>query len=141
MPASVNVLEIFSSAPTHTASTGLAETVCLRRSASTTRVTAVAMASEIGNRGLHIHDKDGVTLVILQQNLERRDITRRICITNNIDRIGARPCRRQNGVELLFDDRIECRQNTSQFDKSVYGEDANAAPIGENGQPLSKRRI
>ena len=94
-----------------------------------------------GDRGLHIHDQDRVVAGIVKQRLQRHGIARGIGITDDIDGICAGPCRRQRRVESLADVGRDRRRGSSEFDQPVDGEHADAAAIGEDREPLSRRRV
>ena len=95
----------------------------------------------IGNGRLDIHDEYGVAVVILQEDLKRGNVTGRVGIANDIDRIGTGPGWRQDGIETLFDGRTECRGNPSQFDKPIDCENTDTAAIGEHRQSLARREF
>src|SRR5262245_31663890 len=74
-------------------------------------------------RGRDIHDQDGVVLPVLQQRFEGGEVARRIGIAGDVDRVRARPDRRQRRVELLHGRRRERGEGAAEI-----GEAARVAP-------------
>ena len=93
------------------------------------------------DRGLNVHHQDGVIAGIGQQHLEGRRITRGVGVADDVDGVCARPCRRQDRVELLADCRRDSGGDTAEFDQPVDREHADAAAIGQDRQPLARRRF
>ena len=50
-------------------------------------------------RGRHVHDQDGVVVLVVEQCFQRVGVADRIGVACDVDRIRARPDRRQCGVE------------------------------------------
>ena len=93
------------------------------------------------DRGLDIHHQDRVIARVGQQHLERRRIARGVGVADDVDRIRSGPGRRQHRVELLARLGHDRRGNSAQFDKPIDRENADAAAIGQDRQPLSRRLL
>jgi hypothetical protein len=92
-----------------------------------------------GERGWNVHDQDGVVLRILEQRLECGGVARRIGIAGNVDRIRARPDRRQRRVELVHRFRRNPGESPAEISEAIHGEHADAAAIREYRQPLARK--
>ena len=93
------------------------------------------------DRGLHIHHQDRVVVRVGQQHLERRRITRGVGVADDVDGIRSGPGRRQHRIELLARGRRDRRGDAAELDQPVDRENADAAAIGQDRQPLSRRLL
>ena len=71
--------------------------------------------------------------------LERNGVACGIRIAGDIDRIGARPNRRQGGIQLLHGGRGNVGRISAEIGEAVDCENADAAAIGEDRQPLARQ--
>ena len=78
---------IFGSAPTQTASTGLAGPLCCRRYSWTTRGHRCRDVVGARDRRLDVQHQDGVIAGIRQQRLKRRCIARGVGVADDVYRI------------------------------------------------------
>ena len=91
-------------------------------------------------RGRHIEDEHGIVCRIGEQCFERVRVARRIRVPDDIDRVSARPRRRQKSVQRrqgLVRNPGEC---TAEVDQSIDREHADAAAVGENGEASPSKR-
>ncbi len=91
-------------------------------------------------RGRHVHHEDGVIVLVVEQRFERLGVARRVGIARDVDRVGARPDWRQRGVE-----RLRCRwrqrgERAAKIRKPINRENTDAATVGENGEPIARKR-
>jgi hypothetical protein len=93
------------------------------------------------DRSLNIHYQDCINARVGQQDFQRRRVARGVGIAHDIDGIRSGPCRRQHRVELLPGLRGDDSGNPPQFDKPVDRENTDAAAIGQDRQPLARRRF
>ena len=64
-----------------------------------------------------------------------------IGVAGDVDRVCARPDRRQRGVELVHYLRRNAGETPSEVGKPIDGQHADPAAIGEDGQPLAWKRL
>jgi len=93
-----------------------------------------------GQRGWDIHDQNGVVRVIFEQIHKRHGVALRVGIAGNVDGIGARPDRRQRGIERLHRRRRNLGQCAAEIGQTIDSEHADAAAIGQNRQAVSGER-
>ena len=87
--------------------------------------------------GWHVHDQDGIVGAIRQQLLERCGITCTIGVTGDVDRVGARPDRRQRLVEVVHRGRRNVGEFAAKIGEAIHRKHADAAAVGQNGQPIA----
>ena len=92
------------------------------------------------HRGLHVHHQDRVIVRIGEQHRQRRRIALGVGVTGDVDRIEAGPRGRQDRVELLVQIGRQRRRLAAEFGQTVDRQNADAAAIGENRDPLAARR-
>ena len=94
-----------------------------------------------GERRRHVHRQHRADAAIVGQRIERRGVARAVGVAHDVDRIGVRPGPRHLLVELR---RCVARQQRRQLAALVHqqvgGDDADAAAVGQDGQPLVARR-
>ncbi len=87
----------------------------------------------------HIHDHDGIVLIVGQKRLKSRGVARRVRISGNIDRIGPGPDRRQRCVELGHGPRPYSREQIAflaEVHETIDGKNADTASVRQNRQPF-----
>ena len=89
------------------------------------------------DRGLHVHDQNGVIGRIGQQDFQSRRVARRIGVADDVDRVGAGPGWRKHGVELGAGRRGNRRRNAAKFGQPIDCQHADATAIGQDRQPLA----
>ena len=89
------------------------------------------------NRSLHVEDENRVVQRIGEQRLQRRGISLRIGIADDVDRIRSRPGGRQDTVETGEGLRGKLRRDTTEFCQPVDCEHADTAAIGEHGEAIA----
>jgi hypothetical protein len=93
------------------------------------------------DRGLDVHHQDRIIAGIGQQHLQRRRITRGVGVADDIDRVCMRPCRRQYRIQP-GSGRVRNRGgNSTQFNQPVDRQHADAATVGQDREPLARRRF
>ena len=92
------------------------------------------------DRGLNIHHENRIVARIGQQRLQRGRIAFGTGVADDIDRIRTGPCRRQHRIELFARGRRDRGRDASQLGQPVDRKHADAAAIGQDRQPLSRRR-
>ena len=93
------------------------------------------------DRGLNIHHQDRIVARVGQQRLQRGRIAIGTGVADDIDRIRSRPSRRQHRIEPFARRRRDRGRDASQLDQPVDRQHADAAAIGQDRQPLSRRRF
>ncbi len=94
-----------------------------------------------GDGGRRVDRQHGIDVAVAAQGVERRAVARRRRIADDVDRIGARPGRRQHHVETLDGRRLERRQRAAQFDQRVGRQNAQPAAVAEDGQPVAEEAM
>ena len=92
-----------------------------------------------GKGGWHIEDKHGIICLIGQQCFERVRVACRISVTDDVDRVSARPRRRQKSVQCHKTVRNpgEC---PPEVDQSIDRKHADAAAVSEDGEASPSKR-
>ena len=90
-----------------------------------------------GERGRNVHHQDGIVLRVLEQRLERGSIAGGVRVACDVDRVRARPDRRQRGVEPFHGLRGDAGERSAKIGQPVDGEHANPTAIGEDGEALA----
>ena len=101
---------------------------------------ARAASSGEAERRRHVHGEHRADIAIVGQDVERRGIARAIGVAHDVDRIAARPDARHLLVELGDGLGLQRRQLAALVDQQVGGDDAGAAAIGQDRQPLVARQ-
>ena len=87
-------------------------------------------------RAMHHHD--GVVALIFEQCRQSIAIARRIGVADDVDGIGMRPCRRQERIEPRAQGRGQFGEPAAAIEEIVDGEHADAAAVGQNGEPVAR---
>ena len=93
-----------------------------------------------GERGRHVHRQHRAHAAIVGQGVERGGVARTVGVAHDVDRIAVRPGARQRLVEHAERARQERRELAALVHQQVGGDDAGAAAVGQDGQPLVARR-
>ena len=86
-------------------------------------------------RRRHVHRQHRVVRAVVEQIFKRGRIARRIGVAGDVDRIGARPDRRQRGVELPERLGRNAGEFAAEIGEAIDRQYADAAAVGENGKP------
>ena len=100
-------------------------------------MTDFAAAARRSERGRHVHDQHGVVGVVVEQMLERHGVAFFVGVAGDVDRIGARPDRRQRRIELLHGCGRNVGELAAEIGEPVHRQNADAAAIGQDRQPLA----
>ena len=87
--------------------------------------------------GRAIQHENGILARVGQQGAEGGGVARPVGIADNVDGIAMRPRLRQDGVERRQRLVGKFGQTAAGADKRVGGQHADAAAIGQNGQPVA----
>ena len=90
-------------------------------------------------RSRNIHDQDGIVLGIFDETFERGDIAGGIGVAGDVDRIRARPDRRQRRIELLHGPGRNAGKSAAKIDEAVHGQNSDPSAIREDSQPLAQK--
>ena len=88
----------------------------------------------------HVHDQHGVACGIGEQDVEGREIAVGIGVTPDVDGVGLRPGRRQDGIQLRHGFARKRSRGPAELGEAIDGEDAKAAAVGQDGEVLAVGR-
>ena len=91
-------------------------------------------------RRRHVHHQHRADAPIVGQRIDRRAVARAVGVAHDVDRIGVRPGTRHLLVELRDGSRQQGGELAALVHQEVGGDDADAAAVGQDGQPLVARR-
>lgn len=87
--------------------------------------------------GRAVHHQDRVVAGVIEHDVQRRPVAGLSGIADDVDRIVSRPCRRQGGVEPRHGLRRQPRDRSAEVRQPFDREDAGAAAIGHDRQPVA----
>ena len=92
-------------------------------------------------RRRHVHDQNGVVGVIVEQILKRGGVSFGVGVAGDVDRIGARPDRRQCRIKLPHRVGRNAGELAAKIDEPIHRQHADPAAVGQNGQRLPAMSI
>ena len=91
-----------------------------------------------GNSRGTVEDEDGVSTLVFEQDGQGVDIALRRRIADDVDGIAARPARRQRCIEPRDRFRRQLSQAAAEIEQRIGRENANAAAVGEDREPIAR---
>ena len=94
-----------------------------------------------GQRGRHVQHQDGIVLVVGEERLEGGIVASRVRVADDVDRVRARPCRRESAIELRHRIGRNRGERTAEIDQPIDREDADPATVRQDRKALARERL